>query len=150
MNLGIHPGVNATRIGWGGFRAAYYFFDSGVLVVSPAAGVVVPALPCTLPEVEGERAFFFLHSSAVCPEPPQNMQRPAFARRSRSSGFNFPSLPSLSAYAFGFFAESSLAPEVLLLEDFFFLPEFALSFFEVPDAGGVALDCPVLELLEEW
>ena len=45
-------------------------------------------------------ALALLQSAAICPAPPQNMQRLLVNRRCRSSEVSFPSLPSLSAKGF--------------------------------------------------
>ena len=45
-------------------------------------------------------ALALLQSAAICPAPPQNMQRLSVNHRCRSSEVSFPSLPSLSAKGF--------------------------------------------------
>ena len=45
-------------------------------------------------------ALALLQSAAICPAPPQNMQRLLVNRHCRSSEVSFPSLPSLSAKGF--------------------------------------------------
>ena len=58
-------------------------------------------------------AFALLQSAAICPAPPQNMQRLLVNHRCRSSEVSFPSLPSLSAKGFDELEDlDALEPEV--------------------------------------
>ena len=69
--------------------AALYFFEA-----SGAADVSSLALAARAFALEAEEVFF-RHSLALCPAPPQNMQRLLANRREHSLGVSFPSFPSL-------------------------------------------------------
>ena len=78
---------NAALCLCGGRRAAGYFFESSVLLVSVVAA---HALPLLAEEVD------LVQSFAVCLAPPQNMHKLLLKWRCLSWGVSLPSLPNLS------------------------------------------------------
>ena len=80
---------NAALSPCGVTGAACYFFESSRVSDESSLALVAQALALEAEEV------FFEHSLALCPGPPQNMQRLLAKCCKHSSGVSLPSFPSL-------------------------------------------------------
>ena len=81
--------INAAPGPCGVTGAALYFFESSGVVDDASLALAARAFALEAEEV------FFGHSLALCPVPPQNMQRLLANRRAHSSEVSLPSFPSL-------------------------------------------------------
>ena len=81
--------INAAPGPCGVTGAALYFFELSRVVDDASLALAARAFALEAEEV------FFGHSLALCPVPPQNMQRLLANRRARSSEVSLPSFPSL-------------------------------------------------------
>ena len=81
--------INAAPGPCGVTGAALYFFESSRVVDDASLALAARAFALEAEEV------FFGHSLALCPVPPQNMQRLLANQRARSSEVSLPSFPIL-------------------------------------------------------